>query len=157
MFNKILLPMDGSEQSEKAGEYALTSADYLGADIIILYVIDTYYLESKLATMWINELPEPSIGRKSYETLKAEGEKVVEGFKTKLEETKCQGKCKNVNLMTMTKEGKPSDVILKTIDEEGVDTVIIGKSSKHGIDKFLLGSTTERVVKKAKVPVHVIT
>ena len=41
MYQKILLATDGSEQSEKAGEYALSNADFTGADIIVLYVIDT--------------------------------------------------------------------------------------------------------------------
>ncbi|MGZ7043812.1 MAG: universal stress protein, partial [Methanobacterium sp.] len=47
--------------------------------------------------------------------------------------------------------------ILKTIDEEGVDQVIMGKSGKHGIDKLILGSTTDRVVRGSKVPVNVIS
>jgi nucleotide-binding universal stress UspA family protein len=156
MFNKILLPMDGSIQAEKAGEYALTSADSFGADIIVLYVVDTYYLNSKLSTLWVNPLPEPDLTRQSEKELRAEGKNAVESFKNKLEETQCGGKCKNVNIITMIKEGKPADVILETINEEGVDSVVMGKSSKHGIDKFLLGSTTEKVVKEAKIPVHVI-
>ncbi len=35
--------------------------------------------------------------------------------------------------------------------------VIIGKSGKHGLERFLLGKTTDRVVKGAKVPVNVIS
>ena len=57
----------------------------------------------------------------------------------------------------MIKEGKPSDVILKTIEEEGIDQVIMGKSGKHGLDKFVLGSTADKVVREAEVPVNVIS
>ena len=78
-------------------------------------------------------------------------------FKTKLEESQCNGVCKNIQFKTFIKEGKPADTILKTIDEEGVDQVIIGKSGKHGLEKFLLGQTTDRVVRAAKVPVNVIS
>ena len=83
--------------------------------------------------------------------------RAVESFKKKLEESQCDGKCKNVNFTTLIKEGKPADVILKTIDKEGVDQVIMGKSGKHGLEKFLLGATTERVVRSANVPVNVIS
>ena len=57
----------------------------------------------------------------------------------------------------MIKEGKPADVIIKTAEEEGVDQIVLGKSGKHGIEKFLLGSTADRVVREAKVPVDVVS
>lgn len=48
-------------------------------------------------------------------------------------------------------------MILKTIDNEGIDQVIIGKSGKHGLERLLLGRTTDNVIKEAKVPVNVIS
>ena len=144
---KLLLPTDGSENAHRAGEYAIAEAD-LGADIIVLYVIDVDYL---------NALPQQDLRKKLEEGLKEEGKKEIEDFKQKLEDTQCEGHCKNVNLITMIKEGKPADVILKTIDEEDIDQVIMGKSGKHGIEKLILGSTTDRVVRGAKVPVNVIS
>jgi nucleotide-binding universal stress UspA family protein len=144
---KILVPTDGSENAHRAGEYAISEAD-LGADIIVLYVIDIDYL---------NALPQQDLRQKLENGLKEEGEQEIKAFKQKLEDTQCEGHCKNVNLITMIKEGKPADVILKTIDEEGIDQVIMGKSGKHGIEKLILGSTTDRVVRGAKVPVNVIS
>ena len=60
--------------------------------------------------------------------LRADGKKAVETFKTQLEESQCNGKCQNIEFKILVKEGKPADTILKTIDEEGIDQVIIGKS-----------------------------
>ena len=148
MYKKILLPIDGSEQSERAGEYAISSADINGADIIVLNVIDTYYLKS---------IPQQDLREKLDKQFRKEGKEVVEKFEKKIEDEQCAGNCKNIKLITMIKEGKPEDVILKTADEEGVDHIVIGKSGKHGIEKFLVGSTTERVVRGAKVPVNVIS
>ena len=45
----------------------------------------------------------------------------------------------------MIKEGKPHLMILKTIDEEDIDLVIMGASGIHGVDKLILGKVTERV------------
>lgn len=145
---KILLPTDGSENSEKAGEYAISLADISGADIIVLNVIDTNYL---------NALPQRDLRKSLEKELRADGKKAVENFKAKLEESQCEGHCKNIQFNVLIKEGKPSEVILKTIDEEGIDQVIMGKSGKHGIEEFLLGQTTERVVRESKVPVNVIS
>ncbi len=148
MHKRILLPTDGSENAERAGEYAISLADLSGADIIVLNVIDTYYLDA---------IPQPDVRESVDEELRADVQRAVERFEAKIEENKCKGKCQNVKFKILIKEGKPADVILKTIDEEGIDQVIIGKSGKQGLEKFLLGKTTDKVVKKAKVPVNVIS
>ena len=148
MHKRILVPTDGSENAIKAGEYAISLADLSGADIVVLNVIDTYYLDS---------IPQPDVRESVDEELRANVQKAVERFEAKLEENQCNGTCKNVNFKILIKEGKPADVILKTIDEEGIDQVVIGKSGKKGLERFLLGQTTDKVVKEAKVPVNVIS
>lgn len=145
---RILVPTDGSKQAEAAGEYAIANSEVVGADIIVLYVIDIDYL---------NALPQQDLRKSLEDQLRKEGEDAVKAFKQKIEDAQCQGYCKHVNLIPMVKEGKPADVILKTIEEENVDQVIIGKSGKHGIEKFLIGSTADRVVRGSKVPVNVIS
>lgn len=147
MHKKILLATDNSEQAEKAGEYAISIAGLDDADIIVLYVIDTYYLYA---------LPQKDLREQMDEQLREEGKEAVEKFKSKIEEEQCAGNCKNINLITMIKPGKPADVILETAEEEGVDQIVIGRSGKHGIEKFLLGSTAEKVVRESKVQVNVI-
>jgi nucleotide-binding universal stress UspA family protein len=148
MHKRILLPTDGSENSERAGEYAISLADLSGADIIVLNVIDTSYLEA---------IHQPDLREQLDKELRADGKRAVEKFEEKIEDVQCDGMCKNVKFITLIKEGKPADVILKTVEEEGVDQVIIVKSGKHGLERFLLGRTTDRVVRDAKVPVNVIS
>lgn len=148
MHKKILLPTDGSENAERAGEYAISLADISGADIIVLNVIDTYYLDA---------IPQPDLRKSLDKELRADGKRAVENFKTKLEESQCNGMCKNIQFKTLLKEGKPDEIILKTIDEEGVDQVVMGKSGKHGLERVLLGRTTDRVVSDAKISVNVIS
>jgi nucleotide-binding universal stress UspA family protein len=148
MNKKILLPTDGSKNSERAGEYAISHADITGDEIVVLHVIDTDYL---------NSVPQPDVRNDLDKELRADGKRAVETFKTQLEESQCNGKCQNIEFKVLVKEGKPADTILKTIDEEGIDQVIIGKSGKHGLERYLLGKTSDKVVKAAKVPVNVIS
>lgn len=147
MVKKILLPTDGSEASQRAGEYAISHASLTGADVIVLNVIDMGYL---------NSLPQQDLREKLAEELKEEGKEAVQKFEKKIEEEQCAGNCKNINLITMIKKGKPEDVILETAKNEGVDQIIMGKSGKHGLERFFMGSTTERVVREATVPVNII-
>lgn len=148
MHKKILLPTDGSENAIKAGEYAISLADMSGAEITILNVVDTSYL---------NAIPQPEVRESVDEELRNDMNNAVKKFKETIEENQCNGTCKNINFKVILKEGNPSDIILKTIDEENTDQVVMGKSGKQGLEKFLLGRTTDKVVKESKVPVNVIS
>jgi len=148
MHKKILLPTDGSENAIKAGEYAISLADMSGAEIIILNVIDTSYLDS---------IPQPEVRESVDEELRNDMKNAVKRFEDTIEENQCNGTCKNIDFKVLLKEGNPSDVILKTIEKEGIDQVVMGKSGKQGLEKFLLGRTTDKVVKESKVPVNIIS
>jgi len=50
--------------------------------------------------------------------------------------------CKNINWISLIRPGKPEDVILEVAEDENVDQIIMGKSGKNAIERFLLGSTT---------------
>lgn len=72
MIKRILLPTDGSDAAERAGEDAIAMADVGGQDIIVLYVIDTSYL---------NALPQRDLREQLSDELRKEGEEAVEKFK----------------------------------------------------------------------------
>ena len=144
---KILLPTDGSENAVRAGKIAILTAE-LDTYIVMLYVIDADHL---------NTIRQWDLKKKLKEELIDEGEKAIISFKKLIEDRKTQGQYKNVKFISLIKEGKPAEVILKTIDEEGIDQVIMGKSGKQGLEKFFVGSTTEKVVRDSNVPVNVIS
>lgn len=147
MFKKILLPTDGSKNAERAGAQAIELANLSNADIVVLYVVETDYLESpRLANYRVN----------IFDELMEEGKNIIKDFKNELEESQCKGFCKNVNLISMVKEGKPYSVILETIDKDNIDLTVMGASGRQGLDRFLLGSVTERVVRESKHPVLVV-
>jgi nucleotide-binding universal stress UspA family protein len=64
--------------------------------------------------------------------------------------------CKNVKLTTEVIGGKPYEEILRTVDTKGIDLVVMGSTGRHGLNRVLLGSTTDRVLRSAKVPVVVV-
>jgi nucleotide-binding universal stress UspA family protein len=147
VYKKILIPTDGSEYSEKAGEYAIWIANQSFSQIMVLNVIDTSYLRS---------IPQKDLELSLEDQFKAEGNMAVQKFSKKLEESECNGKCKNILFNTLIKKGKPADEILKTIKEEEIDLVVIGASGKHGLNRLYPGSVTESVVRSASCPVLVV-
>ena len=83
--------------------------------------------------------------------MKLELEKIIEKYEEELDIE--PGKIK---IETLTMEGNAADVILKISEEKDVDLVVMASSGKHMIDRFLLGSVTEKTVRHSKVPVLVI-
>jgi nucleotide-binding universal stress UspA family protein len=145
MYQKILLPTDGSEYAEKAAKHAVWIAGHSEAEIIAINVVDTSSLVG---------LPAEDLTVKVTEILKEEGKRSLDSISEILKETKKEFNLQKFIKLTMeTKEGSPADAILKTIEEEDIDLIVMGTSGKHGIDRFLLGSVTEKVVRSAKCPV----
>ncbi|GAB4313100.1 MAG: universal stress protein [Methanobacteriaceae archaeon] len=147
MYKRILLPTDGSENAQRAGEHALSIADTYNADIIVLYVVDTYYVQS---------LALPNFREDLVLELREEGKRAVKEFLAQLEESQCNGQCKTINFKTQIRDGKPHQVILDTINNEDIDLVVMGAAGRHGLDKVILGSVTERVIREAPCPVMVV-
>ena len=74
-----------------------------------------------------------------------------------LEENQCKGKCKNIHITSVIKEGKAYIEILNAMNEDNIDLVVMGSSGRHSaLDRFTLGSVTERVIREARIPVIVI-
>ena len=146
MYQKILLPTDGSKYAEKAAKHAIWIAGHSGAELIALNVVDTSSLVG---------LPAEDLTVRVSEILKEEGQKSLDGISKLIDELKEeQGYEKEVKLTKRSEEGSPADVILKIVEQEGdIDLIVMGTSGKHGLDRFLLGSVTEKVVRSAKVPV----
>jgi nucleotide-binding universal stress UspA family protein len=153
MYKKILLPTDGSENSKRANKHALWIVDKSNADIVIMYVTEPHFPE--LATgLPLSTLPTPD--ERFYEGIREEGHQIIDNFKQELEDVQCKGICKNTNLKSIITEGKPSNEIVNILDKENIDLVVMGASGRHGLDRFVVGSVTERVVRNARKPVMVI-
>lgn len=145
MYHKILLPTDGSKYAEKAAKHAIWIAGHSNAEILALNVVDTSSLVG---------LPAEDLTVRVTEILKEEGHKSLETISKMITELeKEEGFQKGVKLIKKTKDGSPADVILKTVKEDNIDLIVMGTSGKHGLDRFLLGSVTEKVVRSAKCPV----
>lgn len=144
MYKRILLPTDGSECAEKAAEQAIMIAGQNNAELVVLYVLETYTLLG----------PVEEFTRKVNEVFRREGidalERISQIFKRL---SKKNPFLNDVKLTLKTLEGHPAERILQTVEEENIDLIVMGASGKHAIERFLLGSVTEKVVRHAKCPV----
>ena len=63
---------------------------------------------------------------------------------------------KGVSLESVVVEGNPGSEIISYAESTGMDIIILGAVGRTGLDKFLLGSVAEKVVRNSKIPVLTI-
>ncbi|MBI3592758.1 MAG: universal stress protein [Nitrospirae bacterium] len=140
MLNKrILFPTDFSEGAMNALPYAVDMARSCGAKLFMLHVIYDIATASGLY------VPHVSVDE-MYKDLEASAKKELEKFG--LEERR---DIKDVEYAVL--RGVPYEEILKFAQEKNIDLIIIGTHGRKGLDRFLFGSTAEKVVRYASCPV----
>ncbi len=146
MFEKILIATDGSKHSEKAAEEALQMAGLTGGKVTVLYVADVsnYFAPVDMSYNIADEV----IGSMRSLVLKDGGEAVK-----RVEE---MAKVAGIPIEGKIIEGNPANDIMKFAEESKMDLIVIGGIGKTGLEKFLLGSVAEKVVRNSKVPVMVV-
>lgn len=137
MYDDILVPTDGSKGTNRAVDHALDIADKYDATVHALYVVNT----SAYST-----LPSDSNWESITAALEDEGKKATQEIARRLGDS-------DVEVEKEVAEGVPHKRILGYADENGVDMIVMGTHGKTGLDRLLLGSVTEKVIRASEVPV----
>lgn len=133
---KILVPVDFSQCSEHALDYAVELADKLGATVHVLSVIG------------IPSYGVPELGVGITATMM---DNLVADNQAALDALARPRKLDSNNMII--RAGDARDVILQTAEELGADLIVMGTHGRRGISRALLGSVAEMVVRTAPVPV----
>lgn len=130
MFDNILIPTDGSKCSEVATSYAGDLADHYDASIHVLCAVD----------------PRPLENANHYD-------EEVEDSTDLAEQTCTELTGSGLIAEPIVRTDVPHRAILSYVEEEGIDLIVMGTHGRTGVERFLLGSVTEKVVRLSDVPV----
>jgi nucleotide-binding universal stress UspA family protein len=136
MYQSILIPTDGSQGARRGMQHGLDLAEQYGADVHVLHVIN----EGRWDT------PALSSVELSFEKIEAFGDQAVREI---VEEAERRG----LNVEHSRVRGTPYEKILSYAADHDVDLIVMGRRGIHGRESPHLGSTTNRVLKAADVPV----
>jgi nucleotide-binding universal stress UspA family protein len=136
---KILFPCDLTENVTKVLPYVLSFSEKYDSTVYLLHVVQDLQKWGKLY------LPHPSMDKAQKEAIK--GAKKALG---RICDEQMQG-CPNFQRKIVS--GDATTEILKTIESEGIDLVIMGTHGRKGLESIIFGSVAENVVKKSPVPV----
>ena len=134
MYDDILFPTDGSDGANEALAHALELAETHDATIHVLSVVDSTYIGSAAAEAT------------TIESLQERTEQVIDGT---VDDVADHG----ATVVAERRMGDPYGEILDYADTAGVDLIVMGTHGRSGLDRFLLGSVTEKVVRTADPPV----
>ena len=137
MMKNLLVPVDGSKNSDEAVKYACGISEKFGSQITLLCVI-----------------PPPIIlgveaGIIDYRPLEESGRKVLDNSKKTVESF-------TVQVSTRLETGQVADTIISVAKEEGSDLIVIGSRGLSAAKRFLLGSVSNSVSHHAPCPVLIV-
>jgi nucleotide-binding universal stress UspA family protein len=130
MFKTILVPTDGSEFAERAENIAISMASKYSAKIVGVYVMD-------------EKLIYP------YEVLEDEGKSILKKLSEK-------AKKENVVVDEIIVFGDPRKDIITISKRMNSDIIVIGTHGKKGLEKLLMGSVAENILKSVDIPVLLV-
>lgn len=141
LFSKILVPMDGSDQSMAAADKAIKLAKRDKAEIIILYVLQLPTVAHYTPSM-LND--------------------VIQGGRNEAEKwfgsMKSQAENNGIKVETKIAEsvGSPTSIIVDYAKKEKIDLIVMGTRGKTKLKKIILGSVSSGVVTYAPCSVMVV-
>ena len=142
---KILIPTDFSNEAQNAAELARNLASKFSAQLVFLHSIEVTSSESINASGAPSNFDSYADSMLVHESIKRANEEM----KTLLETSTLQG----LEVSQIIKIGSPFSHINEAIEEDEVDFIVMGTKGASGLSEVLIGSNTEKVVRRAKCPV----
>lgn len=150
MFERILVAIDGSKNSERAAKAGVELAKLSGGKVTAIYVTDVgKHIPTKSLCTPFGGLSPDAIAYAAT-TIRDELLEAGEMATRQVEEV---AKDSGVLSERLIVEGNPASEILRIAEEAKMNVIVMGGIGKTGLEKFLLGSVAERVVRNSKVPV----
>ena len=131
MYQHVLVPTDGSDGTRQAVVHGATIAQRFDATLHALSIV-----------------PEGPYG-----TLEGEEGEAERDAKRAVEQVEDEASRKGVETVTAVRRGVPDEEILGYAEGNAIDMIVMGTHGRTGLDRVIVGSVTETVVRKATVPV----
>lgn len=143
MYDRILLPTDGSESTETAIDHAIDAAQRYDAELHVLYVIDEEVYTVYSGDEFVHEF------EGAERTLEQTGESAVSAVSDAAENA-------GVTVVTAVERGVPHEEILAYIDTYDIGLAVLGNRERSQEYRQLLGSVCIRTVQLADIPVTIV-
>jgi nucleotide-binding universal stress UspA family protein len=138
LFGRILIATDGSEKNRAALEEGIRVARACRASVFVAYVIDTGTFSTMSGDIPLGD---------TYRVFKSEAEQAF---------ARIQSLAGDVKVETTILEGRPAAEMVKFAARKKIDLIVIGTQGKRGLERLLLGSVAEEIIRSAPCKVLVV-
>lgn len=145
MYEKILVPVDGSPTAMAGLTEAIALARAMGSTLHLLHVVDELSLMSSFEAAMA--LP-PNV----FDLMKEAGQEVLEAAQARVRAAGVPVQAELVESYA----GRVSDLILAKAQEWGAQIIVLGTHGRRGAGRVLLGSDAEQVLRQSPVPVLLV-
>jgi nucleotide-binding universal stress UspA family protein len=139
-YQKLLVTTDFSERAAAGVKEAARLADVLGAKIVYAYVV-----QDRLPPMMLGS------GLRWQEIIESHEQTALEALDQSASEL-----LGDTDVETVVRIGNPADSVIAIAEEKKVDMIVMASHGYGLMGQIVLGSTTERVLKRAPCPVLVV-
>jgi nucleotide-binding universal stress UspA family protein len=147
MYDNILIPTDGSKAAENAVDQAIDVAAKYGATVHALYVVDVDATSYSLGTEQVDRIRQGNLDEMT--EVKEHADEAT-GYVATVAARH------GVDVEEHVRAGEPARAIRKFVEENDIDLVVMGSHGRSGLKRVILGSVTEKVLRRTRLPVLVV-
>jgi len=144
MSRSILVPLDYTGCAHEVADQAADYAARLGLDVVLFHAVSL-----PTGVTWATPVGEGVVPPTARDVLQNDAQTALKGFIAQFE-------VRGVKVHIETPEGDPVDAIVDRAEEDDIELVCMGTHGRTGIERFVLGSVAERVLRRAPCPVMVV-
>ena len=153
MYQKILVPLDGSELAECVLPHVESIAKGCGvANVVFMFVVEPVHLPVGTGSAEGEAFTEADAAK----IRKDQDEHNKKAARQYLDDIKKRSKYDGTDLKTEVIMGKPADSIAEYAEKKGVDLIVIATHGRSGISRWVYGSVAAKVLRSACVPVLMV-
>ena len=142
MFDRILIPTDGSEPAEHAIPTGIDLAAAHDATVYAMYVVEPVPLGGYAAGM--------SAASSEHSEYTEQQEAEAEAALDIVSEAGLEA---DVDVVETVKYGEPNEAIVTYAETNDIELIVMGTHGRSGADRLVIGSVAEKVVRGSSVPV----
>ena len=148
---KILIAIDYNPTATSIAESGYSLAKSMNAEVTLLHVVADYTYYSSLDYS-------PVLGFDSFSNLGAIQTNTIVELQNAAQDYlgKIKDQLGDESINTIIKEGDTGDAILSAAAELKADIIVMGTHGRRGLDKILMGSVAEKILRHSKVPMFII-
>lgn len=141
MVTRVLVPLDDSPLAMRALDHALE--EWPDTEVTVLHVVDP------IDAVYESEVGGPVDAEMWYESR-------IEATEALFDRARERATDAGASLRTATAVGKPGREIVRYVADHDVDHVVVGSHGRSGLERLVLGSVAERVLRQAEATVTVV-